>query len=340
MTIILIPQFTMIILAQQSSLMVQKDFNQVSAITFAVSIFLALSLPSLIIKMLVGNPLGKIKTFSNKIKDGFYNERLSVPKDSANQDDEDDFKSVMRNMNWMARKIALRETELKETIKELAESRSYINKQNEKLILVNKKLITMQQDLEKRSKDLEIAYQQMKKMAMTDPLTGIANRRKFFSELDKIIINKNDFEHNLSIVMIDIDHFKKVNDTYGHEIGDKVLAEVAEILKQNTRTDDVVARVGGEEYAIMFQDITSEQTIEIIKRIKSTIENNSFMIDKKNYLNVTISAGLCSLHHLPEKIDKIYEYADTALYYSKNNGRNIISIFNPVTGEVNIAKCA
>ena len=157
MTIILIPQFTMIILAQQSSLMVQKDFNQVSAITFAVSIFLALSLPSLIIKMLVGNPLGKIKTFSNKIKDGFYNERLSVPKDSANQDDEDDFKSVMRNMNWMARKIALRETELKETIKELAESRRYINKQNEKLILVNKKLITMQQDLEKRSKDLEIA---------------------------------------------------------------------------------------------------------------------------------------------------------------------------------------
>ena len=140
--------------------------------------------------------------------------------------------------------------------------------------------------------------------------------------------------------MIDIDHFKKVNDTYGHEIGDKVLAEVAEILKQNTRTDDVVARVGGEEYAIMFQDITSEQTLEIIKRIKSTIENNSFMIDKKNYLNVTISAGLCSLHHLPEKIDKIYEYADTALYYSKNNGRNIISMFNPVTGEVNIAKCA
>ena len=67
----------------------------------------------------------------------------------SNQDDEDDFKSVMRNMNWMARKIALRETELKETIKELAESRRYINKQNEKLILVNKKLITMQQDLEK-----------------------------------------------------------------------------------------------------------------------------------------------------------------------------------------------
>ncbi|MHA3053205.1 GGDEF domain-containing protein [Acinetobacter sp. ANC 5584] len=149
-----------------------------------------------------------------------------------------------------------------------------------------------------------------------DPLTKLYNRRGFFEKTDMLI--KKYQAANLYIIMCDIDHFKKINDTWGHAIGDKILCDIAHILKDSVREDDLIARFGGEEFVIMIQCSDYASTIKLADRIRDRIEKQSFT---EHYIDVTVSFGIAEIESHTQLMQTL-ELADQRLYIAKNNGRN------------------
>jgi len=158
------------------------------------------------------------------------------------------------------------------------------------------------------------------RLVYTDSLTGLYNRRYC---TEKILKKKKDF---LYILALDIDHFKNVNDTYGHVYGDYVLKETGKILKNNTRSNDCVIRSGGEEFFIFLQNSNKELAIVIAERIRQTIENYDFL-DNNIHAKVTISIGIAK-HNKKYSYTELYREADSALYDSKESGRNKVTMYN------------
>lgn len=157
----------------------------------------------------------------------------------------------------------------------------------------------------------------LNQLAITDKLTSVYNRRYIDSFLLEKIeeFNKNP-QNKLSIVFIDIDDFKKINDTYGHVKGDKVLVEFSEIIKYNIRTGDIFGRWGGEEFIIISEN-SLEKTAEIANKLKNIIEEHTFCKD----LHLTSSFGITTCKH-NDTLSTIIQKADYALYQAKRNGKN------------------
>ncbi len=164
------------------------------------------------------------------------------------------------------------------------------------------------------------------RQANSDPLTVLPNRRFVESIFFKMAISSPQNYLPLMFVVLDIDFFKKVNDTYGHDIGDEVLKHIAMLLKTNTRDTDIVARTGGEEFLIIFPSTSLEQGLEVTKKIKNIIEKTPFTKENKTgniLVNITVSMGCVSIDCVNE-IDIALKQADELLYQAKNNGRNRI----------------
>ncbi|MBR5304472.1 MAG: diguanylate cyclase [Candidatus Gastranaerophilales bacterium] len=169
-----------------------------------------------------------------------------------------------------------------------------------------------------RSKDYEQAY----KMAVTDGLTQLYNHRYF---QEQMINNINAFKRYgtvFSLILIDIDFFKKFNDTYGHQSGDCVLKQVANILKKNSRTSDIACRYGGEEMAIILTNTNKEEAVVTANKVCLAVRNNKFILADGQKVNVTISVGVATVGENGEKPQEIIEYSDKCLYIAKENGRN------------------
>lgn len=163
---------------------------------------------------------------------------------------------------------------------------------------------------------------QLKAMAITDELTGLYNRRFFQEWLDLEFKRTRRYKTDLSCLMIDIDYFKSVNDTYGHMMGDFVLAEVAGIIKQNTRGTDVAARFGGEEFVLLLPRTDRVLAMGLAERIRASIEAVRLNNDDIT-LTVTVSVGVsCSIQNALEDKSQLIELADKALYEAKRRGRN------------------
>ncbi|MEP3045798.1 MAG: diguanylate cyclase [Roseibium sp.] len=166
-------------------------------------------------------------------------------------------------------------------------------------------------------------------LAMSDPLTGIANRRKFLEGLQMELQRSSRYEHPLSVVMLDIDHFKSVNDSYGHDVGDEVIKRVAAVIEATIRDNiDLVGRVGGEEFAVLLPETSAEGAFMVAERIRENIEN-TLIVSGGQRLGVTTSAGTATIHAHAEigEADQILVKADKALYRSKKAGRNQTSVF-------------
>ena len=169
-----------------------------------------------------------------------------------------------------------------------------------------------------KSKDYEQTY----KLAVTDGLTQLYNHRYF---QEQMIINTNNFDrygHVFSLILIDIDFFKKFNDTYGHQSGDCVLKQVAQILKKNSRTSDIVCRYGGEEMSIILTNTNKEDAEITANKICLAVRNNKFTLANNEKVNVTISVGIATSGTNGDKPQEMIEYADKCLYKAKENGRN------------------
>lgn len=164
--------------------------------------------------------------------------------------------------------------------------------------------------------------------AVTDPLTGTYNRRYASNHLDALIERARLHETNLAVMMLDIDRFKRVNDTFGHAIGDRVLKEFADRLRRNVREMDLVARMGGEEFMVIMPDINTTLVAEIAERVRAATEDPHFQLDSiDETLAVTVSIGFGVLQ-ADEAPEALIERADQALYKSKNEGRNRVTLAN------------
>jgi diguanylate cyclase (GGDEF)-like protein len=300
----MIPQGIMFWMASYLPLHGNRYFSEVEAVSLASALFLILVMPGFTVEWLVGKQLDHMRQLCSRVKQGNYSELLSLPNEP--RDGEDDIIILMRDMNWMARQIEFREKALRQAVDDLRESRG-----------------------------------RMQVMAMTDPLTAIANRRCFFDTLERHFEALLCNYHPISLLIFDVDLFKRINDTYGHQAGDKILLELARIIQGNTRDRDLAARIGGEEYALLLPDTECQDAVGIAQRIHKTIADHEFILTENQRIFVTVSIGICTLSQILCSLDKekLYNYADQALYYSKHIGRNSVSVYDPDTQLINKIAC-
>jgi diguanylate cyclase len=180
-------------------------------------------------------------------------------------------------------------------------------------------------DMAQRSHEMDQVRKELdeyKRIANTDALTRLANRRAFDERLASV------FDHAASLpvtalVLADIDNFKKINDSFGHPVGDKILATVASVIRANVRKEVFVARTGGEEFAIIVQGNTPDEVMIICERVRRALETRAFRNSRSgaNYGPVTISLGYSMASHASDP-GELYARSDSALYHAKNSGRN------------------
>jgi two-component system, cell cycle response regulator len=179
----------------------------------------------------------------------------------------------------------------------------------------------LQDELKTKNKQLEDLLYKVEYMAITDVLTGLYNRRRFHDVLAKEFERSKRYASPFSLVFMDVDHFKSVNDGYGHLMGDKVLSDLASIIKKNIRDIDTAARYGGEEFTAILPSTTKEAALHVAERIRKSIEKHVF--PEMPGRTITISIGISGI---PDKKidneDTLIRSADIALYRAKQTGRN------------------
>ena len=225
-----------------------------------------------------------------------HNQKLSEKEES--------FKEIKENVE---------DRSVKDMVGEVLYELKEIRKQNEEL---KKRLEEANSQIKKLTDELE----EREKEATIDFLTQVANRASFDRALSDMV---NDFyrrNYPFALIMIDIDNFKKINDTYGHQAGDYVLQELARVLKSQLRARDVIARYGGEEFAIILPGVTFSQALRVAERLRRSVEKHLFKY-KDVQIPVTISLGLAMMR---DGLDEtaIVEKADKALYLAKRSGKN------------------
>jgi two-component system cell cycle response regulator len=159
-------------------------------------------------------------------------------------------------------------------------------------------------------------------MAVTDDMTGLYNRRYFDRHLGVMLGKAQGQERDMALMILDIDHFKSVNDNYGHDVGDTVLKEFAARLKRNIRGVDLACRFGGEEFVVLMPDTDYRQAEAIAERVRQSISERSFDIGAQRQLSVTVSAGVTLNEARSDTPESLIKRADVALYRAKREGRN------------------
>jgi diguanylate cyclase (GGDEF)-like protein len=174
------------------------------------------------------------------------------------------------------------------------------------------------------SLELAWSYAEVDRRARTDPLTGLWNRLHFGEQLQRTLAEADRYEHPVSLVLVDIDHFKAVNDGFGHEAGDAVLRHVAKILQEGVRTVDVCVRYGGEEIAMLLGQTESAKAVEVAERLRARIEATPVRHAGAE-IRVTASFGVAAYPETVKVRDQLFPSADKALYIAKHEGRNRVS---------------
>lgn len=188
-------------------------------------------------------------------------------------------------------------------------------------------LINKQALLEKEIKEKNKLEEELIKLSQTDSLTGLLNQKHFWEFSQKEIERAIRYNTSICMAIIDIDFFKKINDTYGHPIGDRILKDLSIHLKKIIRKSDLLGRIGGEEFAFLFLNMDDSQTYKKLEELRLTINKLPFKIDGKN-IHITISIGLAKYTKEITSIENLYKKVDSALYIAKNKGRNCIIKYN------------
>ena len=170
-------------------------------------------------------------------------------------------------------------------------------------------------------------HELMRKMALYDALTGLPNRRLFDERMNQAILGAKRNKHPLALMFIDVDHFKQINDTYGHDIGDQVIKRVAETMLSALRATDTLARFGGDEFVVLLNKVSSpEAAVKVAEHLRKSLENHLVFGDIR--LLITLSIGIAA--YLPEMNEtplQLMKKADMALYDVKARGRDGVGIF-------------
>lgn len=169
-------------------------------------------------------------------------------------------------------------------------------------------------------------YKEIQQLAITDGLTGLHNHRYFQEKLSHEFKRYDRYKEPISILLIDIDYFKKINDTYGHQTGDIILKDVAKIIKKTVRDIDISARYGGEEFAVILIGTGHHHAYKIAERIRKNINQHNFNINDEN-IKISVSIGVSTFPDIAKTKQELFETADKALYKAKENGRNLVILW-------------
>jgi len=176
------------------------------------------------------------------------------------------------------------------------------------------------EELERSVRELEELHHQMRELSIRDDLTGLYNRRYLFEQANNLIEVSRRYKRHLSVAMLDIDHFKAVNDTFGHKIGDDVLKQVASLLKLGLRNTDPVSRYGGEEFAIIMPEMSIGNAVRACERLRKSINDYDWAVIHPD-LKITVSIGVTSDETVAMS-EELFSLADAQLYQAKRGGRN------------------
>jgi diguanylate cyclase (GGDEF)-like protein len=191
-------------------------------------------------------------------------------------------------------------------------------------VVSNDELGQLSQDINRMAQSLQTMYRRLDQLAHTDQLTGLMNRRAFEQIADRELDAARRYGRNLGLVLVDIDHFKLINDTWGHAIGDEVLKFVARTCAAALRTSDSCFRIGGEEFVLLLQEAGDEQALAIAERCRRTLEDSPWA-DADHTLSITASFGVACFPRDGDSRDNLLKQADAALYLAKHGGRNRVA---------------
>jgi len=181
----------------------------------------------------------------------------------------------------------------------------------------------------KRLQKLAMEREYYKKLSACDELTELFNYRYFNETLEKEIQRRERYNRPLTLMMIDLDNFKPINDTFGHLVGDTVLKQAASLIKKNTRGCDLVARYGGDEFSVILPETTEEEALVVAYRIREAIDEFNFETSKgKSISDLSVTIGLSSLPDKSKDKKELIDTADNALYKGKANGKNRVVVYN------------
>lgn len=216
------------------------------------------------------------------------------------------------------------------------------NKLNKELTAANLELQTRvdfaDKQLRKNIKDLKAQKNKLSEMnksflmlSITDALTGLYNRRYFEEHLETEKNLSQRHSDEISLILMDIDHFKNINDTHGHVNGDKVLKKVAKILKHRVRKTDIACRIGGEEFVVICKQTDKQAALKLAEKLRNSIQELVVPIGQDK-VSVTISIGVANLNqkNFSSHANHLYRFADLALYFSKENGRNAVTHYDEI----------
>jgi len=194
-------------------------------------------------------------------------------------------------------------------------------------------LIAGYQNLKSRRKaeqELYRAQAKLRQLATQDPLTGIANRSSLIDQLSDAFERSRRHGDNFSLLFIDIDHFKHINDSHGHQVGDQALQHAVRVIREQMRPSDIFGRYGGEEFVLGLLDCDAQNARRCAERMRTAMEQSSLALrDGSNTIHLTISIGVATLDDQATDIDAFIDCADKAVYAAKRAGRNCVCSFNP-----------
>lgn len=248
---------------------------------------------------LVLRPITVLHSAARALGDGDLSARAELTS-------QDEFGRLAKSFNGMAAELETYTTSLEGMVRERT---AEVEQQNVELEAVNERLA--------------MAVEKLDKLARTDPLTGLFNRRVFQERLGFEIRRAARTGYPLALLMADIDHFKAINDRHGHPTGDGVLVQVADGLRESVRATDIVARIGGEEFAILLLDTTRDDAMAVAEKVRTALSRPNYRDeDGQSIGTVTISVGVAMCPEDAEDEKSLLRESDTALYVAKDTGRD------------------
>lgn len=196
---------------------------------------------------------------------------------------------------------------------------------NAMVLGLNEEMADLHRNLVRGNNELKRNEARIRELMLTDPLTGLANRRRLYESMEQGIGRSHRHGRPLSVMMADIDHFKRVNDTYGHDVGDEVIRMMANCLREGIRTNDLAARFGGEEFIVLLEECSLDDAFQLADRIRKGLSEHVLPSMQQS---ITASFGVAELGP-EETAASLLKRVDQALYLSKAHGRNCVSRIDP-----------
>ncbi|MBW2056953.1 MAG: GGDEF domain-containing protein [Deltaproteobacteria bacterium] len=219
--------------------------------------------------------------------------------------------------------------------RELLEEIDRLRRENRALRQTMKELEELKDHYRETARDLKAARERMKQLSITDDLTEIYNYRYFMEALDLELRRAIRYEYPISLMMVDIDHFKTYNDTHGHVAGDRVLREIARVMKATVRHTDILARYGGEEFAGILIKTKLDEACQIAERVRRAVKSRTIEHEGSQPAGrLTVSIGISTLTSQVSSVKGLIETADEALYEAKRKGRNRVAISQSAISEM------